>query len=286
MKSQQHRLITTAVVALSAFATWSCGRTSPAGPSPLAAEASASGTRVVGTTTTATPQVGTLKICKTGNVSGTFSIAATPVNGGTYNAPTPLTVAAGTCVVAAEDFDTAVGVGVNLVTTETSAGLQSVSGERIDAGVVTSFTATNGGELFVNNFHGYTLTFDNYVAPPPPPPVTVQGCSPGYFKNHTSTPAGFDRSLTLDSVLTTNVFPGTLTVGDALSLKGGGVNALARHAAAAVLNASALPGTYSYTLAQLRAIFDQIEAGTLTIEAASDLLASKEDVNGILCPLN
>ena len=280
-------------LATAAILSSNCSGSLPAGPTAAGTNGAALsgsstnstliGIKTVGAVTTSTPAIGTLKICVTGGSPGTFTLVATPVSGGTVNAPSPLTVQSGQCIVAAEDFDAVTGVGANIVTTETSAGFLSVSGQRIDQGVVSNFAATNGMQLFLNNFHGYTLTFVNSA--PPPPPAT-QGCSPGYFKNNTGVPAGFDRSQTLDAVLTTNVFPSGLTVGDALSLKGGGINALARHAAAAVLNAAAFGNNYGYTLTQLRAIFDQIEGGTLTINGATDLLASKEDVNGIVCPLN
>ena len=280
MKTSSRRFIAASLMGVGALFIANCSRSSPSAPSPATAESGS--LNVVGTTTTATPEIGRIKVCKTGN-SGTFSVAATPVLGGIVSAANPITIPAATCMIVAEDFDTGVGVGANVIVTETSGGLLSVTGQRIDAGVITSFAATNGGTLFVNNFHGYTITFNNT---PPPPPSGTEGCSPGYFKNHPDTPP-YNRSLTLNSVLTTNVFSSTLTIEQALSLKGGGVNALARHAAAAILNAAALPGTYTYTLTQLRAIFDKIEAGTLTIEAASDLLESKEDgFDGIVCPLS
>ena len=280
MKTSSRRFIAASLMVVSALFIANCSRSSPSAPSPATAESGS--LNVVGAATTATPELGRIKVCTTGGGGATFNVAATPVSGGTPSVASPLVVGAGLCLIAAEDFDAVGGVGANVTTTQTSPAFQSVTGLQLGAGVVSSFAASNGGSLFLNNFHGYTLTF---VVSPPPPPAT-EGCSPGYFKTHPDTPP-YDRSQTLDSVLTTNVFPASLTIGDALSLKGGGVNALARHAAAAILNAAALPGTYAYTLTQLRAIFDKIEAGTLTIDAASALLESKEDgADGIVCPLS
>ena len=282
MKKAHSRLVAASMVVSSALFIANCSRSSPSAPSPATAPSGSQS--VVGATTTSTPEVGRIKVCVTGGGSGTFSVSATPVSGGTASVQNPATVASGVCTIVAEDFDAVGGVGSNVTTTQTSPAFQSVTGEQVTAGGGTaSFAASNGGALFLNNFHGYTLTF---TVPAPPPPTGTEGCSPGYFKNHSDSPAGYDRTQTLDSVLSTNVFASSLTIEEALSLKGGGVNALARHAAAAILNAAALPGSYTYTLAQLRAIFDQIEGGTLTIDAASDLLASKEDVDGIVCPLN
>ncbi|HYN10936.1 MAG TPA: hypothetical protein VES67_26370, partial [Vicinamibacterales bacterium] len=128
-------------------------------------------TNAVGDTTTSTPAFSRLKVCKVGNVSGTFTVSAAPAGGGSPTVLSPITVAAGQCRIVAEDFDTATGVGGNITVTETSAGLQSISAQRIDApaGTISSFTFTNGQTLFLNSFHGYTITFTNNVPPPPPP---------------------------------------------------------------------------------------------------------------------
>ena len=276
MRTRFTRMAAMSLVVVSALLIANCGRSSPAAPTSPSLQTGA--LSIVGATTTSTPEVGRIKVCTTSG-SATFTVTATPVAGGTASTLSPATVAAGTCVIVAEDFDTTGGSDVT--TTQTSPAFQSVTGQQTTAGGgATSFAASNGGILFLNNFHGYTLTFTV-----PAPPTVTEGCSPGFFKNHADTPT-YNRSQTLDSVLTTNVFSSTLTIEQALSLKGGGVDALARHAAAAILNAAALPGTYAFTLTQLRAIFDQIEGGTLTIDAATALLESKEDVNGIVCPLS
>lgn len=265
-----------AAMMLSALA---CGRTPPTSPSSSRSSApltSAGGaTAAVGDSTDATAVAGQLKVCKAGNAPGTFTVT-------TSGAPvaSPVNVAVGQCIVVAEN--PLPGDLLNVTVTETSAGLASVTAEQ-NGGATVPFS--NGGTLGINQFHGYTVTFTNNV-PPDHPPSGTQGCSPGYFKNHENAPTGFNRQQTLNAVLDTNVFPANLTIGAALSLKGGGVNALARHAAAALLNAAALPQTYTYTLTQLRTIFDQIEAGTLSIDGASSLLESAEDIGSIVCPLN
>ena len=279
MHKSLNRIVAGSAAVVSALFIANCSRTSPSAPSP--ANALPGSQSVVGATTTSTPELGRVKVCVTGGGSATFSVVGTPVNGGSGSVQNPSTVASGVCIIVAEDFDAA-GIGLNVAVTQTSPAFQSVTGQQVTAGGgVASFAATNGGVLFLNSFHGYALTFT--VTPPPP---ATQGCSPGYFKNHEDVPPGYNRSQTLDSVLQTTVFPSSLTIGDALSLKGGGVNALARHAAAAILNAAALGSNYAYTLTQLRAIFDQVDAGTLSIDAASALLESKEDVDGIVCPLS
>jgi hypothetical protein len=282
MKKGSTRFIAASAAVTSALFIANCSRSSPSAPSP--ANAQPGSQSVVGATTTSTPELGTIKVCVTGGGSATFSVVATPVGGGSATVQNPANGSSGACIIVAEDFD-GTGAGSNVTTTQTSPAFQSVTGQLVTAeGGVSSFSPTNGGVLFLNSFHGYVLTFT--VSPPPPPPPSTQGCSPGYFKNHSDVPAGYNRSQTLNSVLTTNVFSATLTIDQALSLKGGGMDALARHAAAAILNAAALDGNYAYTLTQLRAIFDRIEAGTLTVEGAISLLESKEDVDGIVCPLS
>ena len=271
------------MAALIAACSSSSGGSTSASPSALSPASESAGGRfapfAVGDTTTSTPEAGKIKVCKVGNVNGTFTIST--ISGGAP--PTliasPFSVATTVCRVVATDTSVAPINAALVAVTETSAGLVSATIQP-QGGVPAPYL----GQATVNAIHGATITFNNFVAPPPPP--ATQGCSPGYFKTHEDTPT-FNRSQTLDSVLQTSVFPSTLTVGDALSLKGGGVNALARHAAAAILNSVALDGNYAYTLAQLRAIFDKVDLGTLSIEDASNLLESKEDnETTILCPLN
>src|SRR5258707_13880664 len=87
----------------------------------------------VGETPTNTPQTTLVKICKLGNVSGTFTVSASPVSGGTASVLSPITVASGTCEIAAIDTDAVSDVGSNGTVNETSAGLQIVSAAFIGA---------------------------------------------------------------------------------------------------------------------------------------------------------
>lgn len=70
---------------------------------------------------------------------------------------------------------------------------------------------------------------------------------------------------------------------EALSLRGGGVNALARHAAAAALNASGMSGVdYYYTLDEVQTLVnDALTSGEY--ESAKDDL---EEANEAMCPLD
>ena len=84
-----------------------------------------------------------------------------------------------------------------------------------------------------------------------PPPQGNQGCTPGFWKNHPEAfgGTGVSQSSALSSV-GFNVSP-TLTFQKALELKGGGLNALLRHAAAAYLNAASPSVDYALSAGQV-----------------------------------
>ena len=74
------------------------------------------------------------------------------------------------------------------------------------------------------------------------------------------------------------------TLLDALNATGGGVNALARHAVAALLNASNPDVESDFTAAEVIALVqDAIAPGGITIEQAHQLLAAANEQG---CPLN
>ncbi|HYN06527.1 MAG TPA: hypothetical protein VES67_03960 [Vicinamibacterales bacterium] len=281
-----NRALSAALIVGSAMLLSQCSQSSPS--NPVSPQSVSSGTtNAVGDTTTSTPAFSRLKVCKVGNVSGTFSVSAAPASGGSPTVLSPITVAAGQCRIVAEDFDTATGVGGNITVRETSAGLQSISAQRIDApaGTISSFTFTNGQTLFLNSFHGYTITFTNNVPPPPPPPGD-EGCTPGYWKQdqHFDNWTGLSTGADFDTTFGVNFFTPNITLLQALNRGGGGVNALARHAVAALLNAASADVDYRYTTAEVLAIVrgTGVYAGR-TIEERKDLLAAANELG---CPLN
>ncbi|MEO6528584.1 MAG: hypothetical protein ABIP93_18345 [Gemmatimonadaceae bacterium] len=116
----------------------------------------------------ALPEVGKLKLCKSSssNVSGTFTIGRQALGGSVGTALTAATLAPGACVVVAEDVGLS-GVGSMLTVTETSAGLTGVTAQLVGIdGIVTPAAFSNGGSVFINSFHGYSITFTNVVTPP------------------------------------------------------------------------------------------------------------------------
>jgi hypothetical protein len=78
-----------------------------------------------------------------------------------------------------------------------------------------------------------------------------QGCTPGFWKqNHPNTWVGYKTTDTFDSVFGVTHF-GSLTLLEAAALGGGGFNALARHATAALLNASNPSISYDLSVAEI-----------------------------------
>jgi hypothetical protein len=163
------RLTAASLVGLAACAGESTAPTSFAAPS--------SARFALGASTNSTPELGKLKVCKSSssNVAGEFAISRANVGpSSTGTAVTSANVVPGDCVIVAEDLSPS-GSGSNVTIDETSAGFQSVSAMRIDA-LFTGGTQTgpetfaDGGTLFVNQFHGFVVTYVNNVQTPPPPP--------------------------------------------------------------------------------------------------------------------
>ncbi|HEY3258838.1 MAG TPA: hypothetical protein VGJ95_00990 [Pseudonocardiaceae bacterium] len=102
-----------------------------------------------------------------------------------------------------------------------------------------------------------TTTETTTTTTPPPPPPGGQGCTPGFWKNHpdafATTP--YSPTTTLGSVFT-GLSPSyaSLTFAQALNLGSGGLNALLRHAVAALLNASSSEVDYPLSAAQVIAM--------------------------------
>jgi hypothetical protein len=115
---------------------------------------------------------------------------------------------------------------------------------------------------------------------------SFEGCGPGFW--------GQSRRITLwntyqpsddfDTTFGTAFFNPDITLQQAVQLKGGGINALARQAVAALLNTVAGPSlTYQYTTAQVMDIVSGSGAYSgLTVGARTDLLKAANETS---CPL-
>jgi hypothetical protein len=96
------------------------------------------------------------------------------------------------------------------------------------------------------------------------------GCTPGYWKNHTNVWSGFSPGDLFNTVFGVNFNP-TLTLAGALNLGGGGFNALARQATAALLGEAHPDVDYGLTNSQIISLVQQAFA-TNNPEPAKNLL--------------
>jgi hypothetical protein len=243
---------------------------------------------VAGTAVNSTPVPSEFRVCKAGNTAGNFTISRTPAGGGFgvgSTIITSITIQPGECYVVVED-DAPSGSGSDVTVTETNASnLTSITGQRIST--VTGITTitpdpTNPFTDFINSIHGVVLTFTNTEK------TGNEGCTPGYWKQEQHfgnwepfAPPGPD----FDTYFGVNFFDPNLNFLQALENGGGGVDALGRHAAAAILNAAASGVDCAYTTAQIIDIVQGDGAYTgLSVEDRKNLLAdANEGVGG--CPL-
>ena len=127
----------------------------------------------VGDVTTNTPEVTLLKICKLGDVAGSFTTTAKSAGEGGSGNPSissGLAVAPGQCKVAAIDNgDASAHKGDFLGVSEAA---QANVTETLDSCVLNPNTAIPCNDsYFINTAHGIVLTFTNTSTPPPPPEV-------------------------------------------------------------------------------------------------------------------
>jgi len=113
-----------------------------------------------------------------------------------------------------------------------------------------------------------------------PPQGGGEGCTPGYWKqeHHYDSWVGYSPSDSFDAVFGVS-YGGTLA--EAAGANGGGANALARHAVAALLNASSSVD-YLYSTAD---VINMVQAAFASgdYEGTKDLFAAQNELG---CPLN
>jgi hypothetical protein len=116
-----------------------------------------------------------------------------------------------------------------------------------------------------------------------------EGCTPGYWRNHGDRWSGAAPGDDFDTTFGVDLFNPDITLGQAIWLGGGGVNALARHATAALLNSyGGVPNSngvtvvYPYTTLQVIQMVQDAVAND-TIETTKDLF---EAANEAGCPLS
>lgn len=116
------------------------------------------------------------------------------------------------------------------------------------------------------------------------PPSGGEGCTPGYWKQaqHFDSWVGFAPSDDFESVFGVDASFSPDTLLDALGRNGGGENALARHAVAALLSASSGDVEYAFSEAEvIDLVQDAYASGDF--ETIKNILAAE---NERACPLN
>lgn len=123
-----------------------------------------------------------------------------------------------------------------------------------------------------------------WVDPTPvPTPGGGQGCSPGYWKNHSAWPAPYSPGQLFSSVFA-NAFPGK-TMQQVLEQGGGGLKALGRQTVSALLNAASPGVSYELSEAEVISKFNAAYASGV-YEPTKNEFEALTDVNGRICPLN
>ena len=216
-----------------------------------------------------------LVLCKEG-ASGTFTASLTQTSLGSLAVPNPFTVNAGQCIdvylgrlnpIFEEPID-------ELTITETSAIPLSIQLEGVDGTqCLLAASGPNFVTVWLNTFNGCIVRFVNQ--PPPPPPG--EGCTPGFWKNSVgSWPAGYLPNADFDATFGVNLFDPNVSLITAVNLGGGGREALARHAVAALLNSASSGVDYELSTAQVIAIV-QAAAASGDFESAKDRLAAENE---------
>ena len=217
-----------------------------------------------------------LVLCKEG-ASGTFTANLAQGSVGSLAVTNPFTVNAGQCVdVYIGRSNPSAEEPIDEVTiTETSATPLSIRLVGLDGTqCLVAASGPNFMTLWLNTFNGCIVTFVN--APPPPPPG--EGCTPGFWKNSVgSWPAGYLPGADFDATFGVNLFSPNISLLTALNLGGGGREALARHAVAALLNSASSGVDYDLSTAQVIAIV-QAAAISGDFESAKNRLAALNEL--------
>lgn len=237
-----------------------------------------------------------------GSPSGTYTYdRSADTDFGTFSVGSPFTLSPGDCVDVWQDdeetrpTDPVTEVTVEETGTPSGAVLAQV---QFSDGFMDATTSGSSATVTVNAFHGGIITFvhEEEVA------GGGEGCTPGYWRqphHFDSWPSPFVPGDGNDpgATLLTDVFdvpsslelqrpersdPEELTLLEGVELRGGGVNALIRHAVAALLSAGSDDVSYDLTVSEVVAAFDAAVDG-------GDIQGTKDEfdeLNNQGCPLN
>ena len=143
---------------------------------------------------------------------------------------------------------------------------------------------TTTTDTSTNSTNSTTVSTNTTTTTTTTTPDGGEGCTPGFWKQdqHFDSWVGYARSASFETVFGVTV-PGSPTLLDALNAGGGGVNALMRHAVAALLNASNPDVDSDFTVAEVIALVQAALAPGGDIEGTKNLLAAANEQG---CPLS
>ncbi len=149
-----------------------------------------------------------------------------------------------------------------------------------DNGLAVVPIGVSGADFLKVNLQG-SAAIDNIEIMADTPPGGDEGCTPGYWKNHTDSWVGYTTDQNYEAVFGVDAsFDKTLL--GAAQQGGGGEKALGRHAVAALLNA-ANPGVdYAFTESEVIAMVQQAYASG-DFEGIKNTLEAENELG---CPLN
>lgn len=162
----------------------------------------------------------------------------------------------------------------------TVAGVEDAAGTKVGSvgftstGETLTVTMTTADDPRTSSRGSLTVTCEE--------PPGGEGCTPGYWKqpHHFDSWVGYAPGDSFNTVF--GVASGFTTLLQGLEAGGGGQNALARHAVAALLNTSSPSVDYEFTTAQVIALVQNAYA-TGNYEAAKNILAAENEAG---CPLD
>jgi hypothetical protein len=132
-------------------------------------------------------------------------------------------------------------------------------------------------------YEGETLFFSDlapgFTAPPPP---GIQGCTPGFWRNHHHQWVNYTPGQLFNDVFGSTPIADNRTLGQAVQQGGGGWSALGRQAVAALLNAAHPDVNYPLTEQQVIDAVQAAAADPAIVESTKDML---EDYNELGCSL-
>lgn len=127
----------------------------------------------------------------------------------------------------------------------------------------TTYTGVTSASEQVSNTLGAQIWFKFEKVETPPDDEGGEGCTPGYWRqpHHYDSWVGFSPEDPFHDVFGGDAYVG-VTLGEAVQLRGGGLNALSRSAVAAILNATSPGVSYDYTVEEIVSLYNEAITGS------------------------